>query len=319
MLYAYSNIGMTMMFSSRYHVLVVILFSVLFYVSLSSSFTLSNNIPIIRLKSVDERSDHFLFLYTDTSSVEERVSEIKYFQIDDFALRSFRCGDSSFIVVPNALSENFIYRLRLDSKALEMSGFGQVGVSVGRDKENSKADTIRKNVHQTWLQSCHESLPISTIGDIDARKYLFRAVEDLCLVLVHGIANSNDAENSLKMKFVDMLHPRMVELSYLSYQLGSFYKRHIDTFQNTSECANKRIVSLILYLGSDDDPESDWREEDGGSLRIFTEESGFIDILPQPGTLVLLNSNTVPHEVLESKRSRRCIAGWLNAPSTFIE
>ena len=34
-------------------------------------------------------------------------------------------------------------------------------------------------------------------------------------------------------------------------------------------------------------------------------------VLPAAGTLVLMRSDRVPHEVLETKQPRRCIVGWL--------
>ena len=74
---------------------------------------------------------------------------------------------------------------------------------------------------------------------------------------------------------IQLLNPQMIELSYLSYYPGSFYKRHIDTF--TSNNRSKRVVSFILYLGGDStssgDESSSWcLETDGGALRIYGEE-----------------------------------------------
>ena len=270
--------------------------------------------------SLDEKLSYGKVLYADVlknaEQAEAKAMTLNYFQIGDATLCKFRSGDLPFVVIPNALPDFFIDRLQLDSKALELSGFGQVGVGVGRNDDKTKSDSIRNNVHQTWLQSCHESLPLSFIGDIDIRKDLFRAIEELRSELAHG--NSDESNQGTMIELIDKLHPSMVELSYLSYQSGSYYKRHIDTFQNKVGGGNQRVVSLILYLGSDDDRDMQWTEVDGGNLRIFTD-NGYKDVVPHPGTLVIFSSSTVAHEVLETRRSRRCIVGWFNAPSPIIE
>ena len=68
---------------------------------------------------------------------------------------------------------------------------------------------------------------------------------------------------------------------------------------------------MLLYL---EDPI--WDPSWGGQLRIFepsTDEAGeerVVDIQPDGGTLVLMRSDRVPHEVLETRRTRRCLVGW---------
>src|SRR5690606_3894991 len=68
------------------------------------------------------------------------------------------------------------------------------------------------------------------------------------------------------------------EAHLAKYPPGSFYKRHIDQFQQVSY----RIISCILYLNAD------WREGDGGELRIFLPDGKRgekqIDIVPKAGT-----------------------------------
>ncbi|MGA8258646.1 MAG: 2OG-Fe(II) oxygenase, partial [Arenicellales bacterium] len=63
------------------------------------------------------------------------------------------------------------------------------------------------------------------------------------------------------------------------YPPGAFYKKHLDRFRG----ARHRLVSCILYLNED------WRREDGGALRLYTDErdeSATVDIHPEGGTLV---------------------------------
>jgi len=97
---------------------------------------------------------------------------------------------------------------------------------------------------------------------------------------------------------------------------GGFYKRHLDSFQG----GRNRVVSLVAYLNDG------WRDDDGGFLRVWPPERGgaepapnpaaAIDIAPRCGTMALMLSEDVPHEVLPCRRPRTSIAGWfrINAP-----
>jgi SM-20-related protein len=84
------------------------------------------------------------------------------------------------------------------------------------------------------------------------------------------------------------------------YPPGSFYRKHIDRFHNDS----LRTLSCILYLNRD------WKEADGGQLRLYLDEEKHIDILPHGGTLVTFLSDRFWHEVLPAGRERMSITGW---------
>lgn len=291
-------------------------------------------------------------------------------------LEKFRSGDIPIIFISSLFSPEVIDQIKNDAKALELFGAGvqSAGVAKGFGLEQN----IRKDVHQLWLSSPGQVLCVdSTLyaGDFSARQMLFDTVEQIREELVHGSKYSNDGHflsesermqryyNSLWgseneqisvavdeqdsdiVQGMDNLHPSHIELSYLSYSEGSFYRRHVDVIK--SEGARKRnsnrIVSFILYLGSDDDEDRDWDpNRDGGSLRVYGKEnveclklqgvkdssiSGdeidldlnigeeYIDISPSPGTFVLFDSSKVPHAVRETRRSRRCVVGWLGSPN----
>ena len=55
------------------------------------------------------------------------------------------------------------------------------------------------------------------------------------------------------------------EFHYALYPEGTFYKRHLDTFQNDKS----RKLSVVCYLNSED-----WKPEFGGELTIYTNENG---------------------------------------------
>ena len=110
----------------------------------------------------------------------------------------------------------------------------------------------------------------------------------------------NDLINYLNQTcFLGILHK---EFHYAVYPEGTFYKRHLDTFQND----DRRKLSIVCYLN-----ENNWLPENGGELTIYTETNA-LDILPLPGRLVIFESQILEHEVKVVKASERLsITGWL--------
>ena len=95
-----------------------------------------------------------------------------------------------------------------------------------------------------------------------------------------------------------------LEAHYALYPPGARYARHCDRFRDD----DARVLSSVLYLNPD------WREEDGGALRLYlgaTSQNPPLDIYPYAGTLVLFLSTEFEHEVLPAMRERLGIAGWL--------
>lgn len=89
------------------------------------------------------------------------------------------------------------------------------------------------------------------------------------------------------------------------YPPGAGYRAHLDCHRDS----DARQVSAIVYLNPD------WRVEDGGLLRLYTDrESGvkgpFTDVLPEFGTLALFLSADYWHEVLPARRERYSVTGW---------
>lgn len=92
------------------------------------------------------------------------------------------------------------------------------------------------------------------------------------------------------------------EFHYAVYPKGTYYKRHLDTFQND----DRRKLSIVCYLNEDN-----WLVENGGELTIYTENNE-LDILPLPGRVVIFESQILEHEVKVVKESERLsITGWL--------
>lgn len=90
------------------------------------------------------------------------------------------------------------------------------------------------------------------------------------------------------------------EFHYSLYEIGSFYKKHIDQFQNNSG----RQYSMISYLNAD------WKKDDGGELMIHQKDNDQ-KISPTQGKTVFFKSNELEHEVLITSQRRMSVTGWL--------
>ena len=90
------------------------------------------------------------------------------------------------------------------------------------------------------------------------------------------------------------------EFHYSLYEIGSFYKKHVDQFQNNSD----RKYSMISYLNAD------WIEKDGGELMIHQVDNNQ-KISPIQGKTVFFKSNELVHEVLVTNQQRMSVTGWL--------
>ena len=96
-----------------------------------------------------------------------------------------------------------------------------------------------------------------------------------------------------------------MEVCFAVYPPGGFYERHLDSFAG----ARNRVVSLVAYLNKD------WDETRGGALAVWNEGAGDTDapaarIIPQPGGVMLMLSETIPHEVEVTHETRYGLAGW---------
>ncbi|WP_420936110.1 2OG-Fe(II) oxygenase [Alteromonas sp. A081] len=92
------------------------------------------------------------------------------------------------------------------------------------------------------------------------------------------------------------------ESHFACYDVGAYYKRHVDAFKGQSN----RVLSLVAYLNEQ------WSESDGGELVLYKNEDDEqgITVRPEKGTFVIFLSEQFPHEVLTSNRQRHSVAGW---------
>lgn len=99
-----------------------------------------------------------------------------------------------------------------------------------------------------------------------------------------------------------------LESHFAIYPPGAGYQKHLDQFIGKEE----RKVSCILYLNEN------WSADDGGELKMYLDkqdETNFIEIAPNAGTLVVFLSADFLHEVLPAKRERMSITGWFRTRS----
>ena len=134
-------------------------------------------------------------------------------------------------------------------------------------------------------------------------------------------ANCNAAETRFFSRlndFVDYLNRTCFmgiteqEFHYALYPEGTFYKRHLDTFQNDS----RRKLSIVCYLN-----EEDWQPEYGGELAIYIPENGAErteNVYPMQGRMVIFESSVLEHEVKPVKQERLSITGWLKTRGEAI-
>ncbi|ADR23062.1 SM-20 protein [Marivirga tractuosa] len=119
-------------------------------------------------------------------------------------------------------------------------------------------------------------------------------------------------ENAVVLKLLDeieRLKTRLNETCYLGlrdfethfaiYPENTFYKRHVDRFQQNAH----RVISFVLYLNRN------WQEGDGGELAIYLDGKTEV-IQPLAGRLLLFRSE-LEHEVLMSYKKRYSITGWM--------
>ena len=152
----------------------------------------------------------------------------------------------------------------------------------------------------------------SAIGNLANEKVIDAIRGDFILWLDEN--NANNAEDRFFNKlndFKDYLNRTCFmginekEFHYALYPEGTFYKRHLDTFQNDS----RRKLSMVCYLNDED-----WKPEYGGELTIYLDENGSekeINVYPVQGRMVVFESQILEHEVKPVKRERLSITGWL--------
>jgi len=168
-------------------------------------------------------------------------------------------------------------------------------------------------LRESLLQKYEEdNFKKSAIGNLSNEKIIDAVRGDFILWL--NEEESNAAEKAFFNKindFVQYLNRTCFmgiqnqEFHYALYPEGTFYKRHLDTFQNDS----RRKLSMVCYLN-----EQNWQPDYGGELAIYKDNNGLEvteNIYPVKGRMVIFESQLLEHEVKPVKQPRLSITGWL--------
>jgi SM-20-related protein len=123
------------------------------------------------------------------------------------------------------------------------------------------------------------------------------------------LATLDDLRDALNRRLFQGLAE--VEAHYAIYPPGTGYARHRDRFRDNdvnASAASSRILSLVCYLNDD------WRETDGGALRLYLDpgapgDGAVVDVWPLAGSSICFLSE-LEHEVLPATRERLSIAAW---------
>ena len=202
---------------------------------------------------------------------------------------------NGFAVLPDFVTSNTVEALKRDVTLLQREGrFSTAGVG----EMNNRVDGLVRKCEQCFVfpQYKHKGG-----GDAQGRSMLYESIDSLRADLTAGCGVELDG--------------MLTEGLYATYPNGGFYRRHVDSVPGTA--SDVRQWSYLLYLNTE------WKEEDGGCLRIHTDGGGeeappgaapsFVDVEPRAGTLVVFRS-TIPHEVLDTDAERLAVAGWFNTP-----
>jgi SM-20-related protein len=199
-----------------------------------------------------------------------------------------------YVIVDNFIPEDLQQALRDDVQSLRKESQFAIA-KIGQDATNTLNTNIR--VAETCFlgPSKLQNQPNS------AREQMYKVLDQL----------RSDLPNQ-------PLDKNLSELLYAYYPQGGFYRRHRDAIPGSASTLRK--YSLLLYLNQD------WRAENGGQLRMHFDSGGdelppgespnYRDVDPTGGTLVLFESDKVPHEVLDTNTERVAVVGWYNRPVT---
>ena len=201
---------------------------------------------------------------------------------------------NGFIILEDFLPKGLQNALREDIEQLRQMGKFNVA-KIGQDATNALNTEIRV------AETCF--LGNAKLNDVPntARSHLYKVLDQIRLDLPQQPLDAN-----------------LSELLYAYYPKGGFYRRHRDALPGSASTLRK--VSLLMYLNSD------WKEEDGGRLRLHMDSGGdvlpegeqaaYLDVDPKGGTLVLFESDRLAHEVLDTQSTRMAVVGWYNRPVT---
>ena len=185
-------------------------------------------------------------------------------------------AEKGWAIAEGALEPELVWALRNRADALHAAKAFDGG-RVGRGDALTEAPRIRR-AEIAWLE-----------GEDSAERRLLDGTEALRQSLNRAL-------------FLGLFE---FEAHFARYPTGGFYRRHLDAFAGGPK---SRVVSFVTYLNAD------WDDADGGELAIWDrpDDTGVpaVIVLPKPGSVVLMLSERIPHEVRPARRERLSVSGW---------
>lgn len=187
-------------------------------------------------------------------------------------------ADRSYVIVDNFLEPVEVASMRAHMDQLNRGGdFKQAGIGAAHQFQ------VNREIRKDWIHWIDPNDTLATTQVFAQRlRVLMRHINRACFL---GLKD--------------------FEMHYAIYPEGAYYKRHLDQFK----VSDHRRLTFLCYLNPG------WSVEDGGLLRLFlpTPEGGErpLDIVPTAGRLVCFRSELLEHEVLECRRPRYSLTGWM--------
>lgn len=201
---------------------------------------------------------------------------------------------NDWLEVPGFLSDNLCEKLREDLKKLRNDHSFEVA-SIGHDGNQIQDESVPfRDIRRS--ESCFIGKFPQRSGSKTNQLPTSESREELYTIL-------NDLREDLEASFNETVPPldsELLELMYVYYPNGGYYRRHFDSEQDSECISSIREWSFVLYLNEE------WNQRQGGCLRLHRDDGAsgglpnYIDIEPRLGTLVIFRSKNMPHEVLVS-------------------
>lgn len=208
----------------------------------------------------------------------------------------------------NALDAELVAALRAEAEMVDMAGDTHAG-RIGRGAVETRREGVRRT-RIAWLD-----------GSSPAQRAFLNGTEALRLQINRAL-------------FAGLFE---FEAHFAVYPPGGFYARHLDAFRPRPgaqvsaalgpKAGRSRVVSMVVFLNRS------WSEADGGRLAIWPDApdgpdgrpnlaaldgvAPIAEIAPEGAGLVLMMSETIPHEVRVSHASRYAIAGWFRVNASI--
>jgi len=185
-------------------------------------------------------------------------------------------------------------------ESLIQSGFGSINQFFSADLTSRLRDKLLSHyadghMHKAGIGKKHD---IVIRQDIRGDVILWMNNDSVDLDEIEFLASVNQFISYLNRTcFAGIVE---FECHYALYDVGSFYKRHLDQFQRD----DKRVYSFVTYLNID------WQAKDLGQLIAYFPNAEKRTIFPYGGSIACFKADEIEHEVNASTRPRLSIAGW---------